>query len=855
MAGAAENQIIRGEVKAVARLQPAGRVEGTTRLNTVIALPLRNQESLTNLLAGIYDPSSPNYHHYLSPEQFAESFGPTAEDYQAVVAFVQASGLTVTSTHPNRTLLNVSGTARDLETVFHVTLNWYQHPTEARMFFAPGARPSINLTVPVLAVRGLDNFKTPRSFLSAQPLPPANSSPRSGSGNGGTYLGKDFRAAYAPGVSLTGTGQTVGLVELDAYYPADVTHYERLGALTAVPIQVVAVNGFDTATPGSGNVEVAADIEMALSMAPGLTSIYVYEGSDPDTVLNRMATDNKSRQLSCSWGFDTDVIAQQIFQQFAAQGQSFFEASGDSGAFSGAVEEPSDDPYITTVGVGGTQLSTTGPGGAWSSETAWSGSSGGISTVYPIPAWQQGVPMSLNGGSTTMRNTPDVAMAAYNILVCADNGQTENGGGTSLAAPLWAAFTALVNQQAAVNGQPPIGFINPALYRIGLGSGYHTAFHDITTGNNENTNSPAKFRAVAGYDLCTGWGTPAGVALLNALLAGPPDPLVISPDLGFTASGPAAGPLNITSQNYTLTNVGTTTLNWTVANDSTWLAASPAGGSILPGGFAIVTAALAPPAANTLIGSLPANLWFTNLTTGAAQTRGFALVKGNGGFENGVLTNWTLSGNLAANYNTVVAIDDAFYNFNIVTNVDDGVFVHSGIYGLALGENGSISQLSQVLPTVAGQLYSVSFWLDNIASEGVVTPNELQIIWNGKVLFGAANMSPFGWTNMQFLVSATATRTTLEFTSRNDPGAFGLDDISVQAIPAPVFQAAIINNGLVNLSWSSVPGLGYQIQTAGSLSPPAWSTIETLTATGAITTASFATSPGGQAFYRIVLTP
>jgi len=262
------------------------------------------------------------------------------------------------------------------------------------------------------------------------------------------------------------------------------------------------------------------DIELAISMAPGLSQVIVYEAPNDaaygNDLLNRIATDNLAKQLSCSWGLGINASTEQIFRQFAAQGQSFFFASGDSGAFSGAIEWGSDDPYITVVG--GTILSTSTAGGPWSSETAWAGSSGGISTTYPIPSWQVGISMAANQGSTTRRNVPDVAMAATEIFVfCA--GQHWNAWGTSASAPLWAGFTALVNQQAAANGQPPVGFLNPALYTIAKSNDYGLAFHDITSGSNTNASSPSRFFAAAGYDLCTGLGSPNGPNLINALTA------------------------------------------------------------------------------------------------------------------------------------------------------------------------------------------------------------------------------------------------------------------------------------------------------------------------------------------------
>ncbi len=169
-------------------------------------------------------------------------------------------------------------------------------------------------------------------------------------------------------------------------------------------------------------------------------------------------------------------------------------------------------------------MSTTGPGGSYVSETVWNrnngvGSSGGISPTYAIPWWQQGVSMAANQGSTTMRNVPDVAFTAENIYVAYGNGASGNFGGTSCAAPLWAGYIALVNQQAAAQSTPSVGFINPFIYSLGQD------FNDITVGNNFNSSSPSQFSAAAGYDLCTGWGTPGNAlipALITASSSGPP---------------------------------------------------------------------------------------------------------------------------------------------------------------------------------------------------------------------------------------------------------------------------------------------------------------------------------------------
>ena len=540
---------------AVSRLQAKGLLAATNRLYLAIGLPLRNQEALTNLLQQIYDPASPNYRHYLTPEQFTAQFGPTAEDYQKVINFAQAGGLTVVGTHPNRMLLDVEGNAADVEKAFGVTLRTYRHPAEDRDFFAPDAEPSVPSALPVQDISGLDNYRRPHPNYKLKPANTpsnatsplkANATPAAATGSGpsGNYVGDDFRHAYVPGTSLDGSGQTIALVQFDGYLASDIREYENLFGRPNVPLQNMLLDGFSGAPTGNGGeVEVSLDIEMVISMAPGLSKVIVYEGDPfnfhPNDVLNRIASDNAARQISCSWGWTggPTTTTDQIFRQMAVQGQTFFTASGDADAYpAGTVDNPSgfgypsDSAYLTSVG--GTTLTMNGAGASYASETVWNwdirygsvydgvGSSGGISTFYTIPAWQTNINMTVPKGSATFRNFPDVALTADDVLVIADGGLEYTGvGGTSCASPLWAGFIALANQLAANNGHAPVGFVNPALYAIAAGPNYPTCFHDITTDNNRWSGSPNLFDATSGYDLCTGLGTPRGANLLIALAA------------------------------------------------------------------------------------------------------------------------------------------------------------------------------------------------------------------------------------------------------------------------------------------------------------------------------------------------
>jgi hypothetical protein len=872
-ARAAEGQILWGHVPAVvSHLQPVERLAPERRMKLAIGLPLRNQGGLNTLLQQLNDPASPNYHHWLTPEQFTEGFEPSEEDYQAVVAFAKANGLKLTGTHPNRMVLDVEGPVAAIEKTLHVNMHVYQHPNEARTFYAPDAEPSLDLAVPVLGISGLNDYWRPRPRLKATPSSQApNAVPRTGSGPSGTYMGNDFRSAYIPGSALTGSGQTVGLLQFDGYTASDITYYENQAGLPSVTLSNVLLNGFDGLPTGSGGeIEVSLDIEMAISMAPGLDAVIVYEAG-PDgnwyDILNRMATDNLAKQLSCSWytpGGPADPVADQIFQQMAAQGQSFFNASGDYGAYTGPIDFPGDTPYITQVG--GTTLTTSGPGGSLLSETAWNwgngiATGGGISTSYPIPSWQARVNMTASGGSTAMRNTPDVALTADNVYVRADAAD-HNVGGTSCAAPLWAGFAALINQQAAANGRPALGFINPSLYALGLEASYTLGLRDITTGSNSTPYSPpTMFQAVSSYDLCTGWGTPNGSNLINALVL-PADALQISPGLGFAANGPPGGPFVPPAQSYSLKNTGAAILNWTLVNPSTWCDVTPTGGQLKPGGpVTIVTASLSSGATNLPLGTYATIIWFTNLNNGVSQSREFSaqvmytpviitlqptnqevlaggtasfsvgatgtrlqyywqkngqsLTDGghiagsatstltvssaavsdagiysvivtnplglvssagaalvfyspgggqlvqNGGFETGDFTSWTLLGNT-----------------NLIAVTTNSTAVHSDNYGAQFGPSGSLGFLSQTLPTLPGAAYLISAWL---GSPDGAAPNAFVLEWNGNVLFNGGNLGSLGWTNLQFMVSATAASTVLQFGFQDDPAYLALDDVTVTA--------------------------------------------------------------------------
>ncbi len=496
-------------------LQPLGRLADTTQLRLSVCLPIRNRQALTALVDQISNPASPSFRRYLTPAQLTQQFCPTEQDYQAVIRFAEENRLAVRSRYANRLLLDISGTVPDIETAFHVALRTYQHPKASKQFFAPDAQPWVDASVPIFSVNGLDNYSSPPPPVNGTPAA-RQRSPRMGAhspADSGFY-GAEFRRAYIPDVTLTGAGQSLGLLERDGYLPWQITEYESIADLAPVPLENVLLDGVD-GRPDTIDygVIVTANIQMAIAMAPGLDRIVVFEGTNPDHLLNSMLSRYEIKQFASGWtGSFSSAQVEGFALLMAAQGQSLFWSSGIWGAAFDSLCSPTDAPHLTTVG--GTELQVD-PSGAYASETVNPPSGGGISQILTIPPYQQGINMTACGGSTSMRNVPDVAIVSYPTAFVL-NVFDPFEWGTDLSISLWAAFAALVNQQAAILGQPPVGFLNPALYEIASGPLYGSCFHDITVGHSEGLHHNSYY-AVPGYDLCTGLGTPQG-ALIPALL-------------------------------------------------------------------------------------------------------------------------------------------------------------------------------------------------------------------------------------------------------------------------------------------------------------------------------------------------
>jgi kumamolisin len=518
-------------------------------MDLAIVLPLRDPQGLSLLLQRLYDPKDSLYGHFLSVSEFTERFAPTAADYAAVASFATSHGLAVTATHPNRLVLDVHGPSTSIESTFNIHLDTIKAP-DGKTYFAPDQEPSVDSAIAphVLGVVGLSNtgqmhpnYVRPSNKLHQIVKNEYASGPEG-------LAPADIDSIYnLTTVSQTGSGQTLGLFELDGYTPSDIAAYESEFSLPKVPLTNTLIDGFNGA-PGSGAAEVTLDIELQAALAPNATKIIVYEGpngsgvSIPNIdVYNRIATDNLAKNISSSWGavestVDPVVVQAEnvIFQEMAAQGQSLYIASGDNGAFATAsnfdmaVQDPSAQPWC--CGVGGTAVTDNSSLG-YVKETTWNELSsdfgdggaggGGISVNWPIPAYQAPSVTAASLGSTAYRNIPDVSlnsdpdMLPYDVYFSdPDQGPGDYGyGGTSCAAPLWAGFTARVNQARLTAKLPLLGFPNTALYAIGRNATEYAAdFHDIADNSNNGV-----FPAVKGYDLATGLGSFSGKSLFTQL--------------------------------------------------------------------------------------------------------------------------------------------------------------------------------------------------------------------------------------------------------------------------------------------------------------------------------------------------
>ena len=541
--------------------QLVANVVANQKIALSIGLKLRNQANLTSYLQQITSPSSPLYRHYLDPASFAALYGPLPQSEGVVVNFLRSQGLTISGTYANHLVVDAIGTVAQAEHAFQVQINDYRS-TAGHAFFANASAPSLPVDIASLisSISGLDDtvqYQRPplvsnASLALQQQTATAANCPQPGSAVMPTSYtpaqiasAYDFNRLYNAGIS--GDGQSVALLELDGFSSADIAAYTACFGGQHTVIQTIPIDGYNQAA-GSSAAEVELDMEMVLGLAPHLSNLRVYEAANALSSYNdawaRIISDHVP-VVSTSWvfceegaGMAAEIQQENIFfQAAAAQGQTILAASGDLGANGcynaqtganqqPAVDDPASQPYVT--GVGGTTLhlnfdNTYNSEQVWNDRAIGNGASGGgISQVWQMPAWQQ-APGVANAFTTGNREVPDVSVNAdpqtgYDVY-CAVGGCAKRGwmviGGTSAAAPVWAALVALANESSLKINGFTLGFLNPSLYAIGhgaSGTSYALAFHDIVPvagalNSNDYVGTGNTYPDASAYDLATGLGS------------------------------------------------------------------------------------------------------------------------------------------------------------------------------------------------------------------------------------------------------------------------------------------------------------------------------------------------------------
>ncbi|WP_250532257.1 S53 family peptidase [Caballeronia sp. ATUFL_F1_KS39] len=502
--------------------QCIGDCDPSEQIEVIVMLRRKDEAGFKQMMARIDSGEAPA--QAVSREEFDKRFTASDDDIAKVKAFAQQYGLTVVRAETETRSVVLKGTIEQFQKAFDVKLERFQHHNigEYRGRSGPVKVPD-EVHDAVTAVLGLDSKPQARPhFRFRPPFKPARGAASA------SFTPVDLARLY-DFPDGDGAGQCIAIIELGGgYRDADLSAYFSKLGVKSPQVVSVGVDGGKNAPTGNPNGpdgEVTLDIEVAGAVAPGARiAVYFAPNSDAGFVdaVNRALHDsaNKPSVISISWGGPEANWSSQsigafndVLQSAAALGVTVCAASGDSGSSDGAgdgadhVDFPASSPYV--LGCGGTSLKASATGIAkevvWNDGDQGGSGGGGVSGLFALPAWQKGLSVMRNGKPTVLakRGVPDVAgdaspLTGYEVLI---DGEDTVVGGTSAVAPLWAALIARIN---AINGSPS-GFVNPKLYTA------KTAFRDITEGNN------GSFSAAAGWDACTGMGSPDGAKIAAAL--------------------------------------------------------------------------------------------------------------------------------------------------------------------------------------------------------------------------------------------------------------------------------------------------------------------------------------------------
>ncbi len=673
-----------------------GSVPAGQPLQLSVVLPPSHQDQLTSLLAGLRTPTSPDYRHWMAPGQFQRRFGPSPTAVAQVVSWLHSVGLDQTSVAGFA--VHVTGRASQLSSGLGTSFERYRTPN-GHVGYRSQQTPLVPATLAagqVTSILGLDTVTT-FTTQEAPPAPRATGSvavrphddgltacPAALAAAGSNFYTLDsLGAAYGLGALLSngqdGQGQTIGVYELGSSSSTDVSTYLNCFGLTS-PVSTDPVDGGAGAVGGNGTEEADIDIDQTATQAPK-ASIISYEGPNSPTgaydTWNTIISADAAQVVSTSWGVCEPIASAEnetstfstLFEEAAAQGQTVVAASGDSGSegcdpsnqsTAPAVLYPASDPSVTAVG--GTAL--LGPG----NEQGWSYSGGGLSAVFPDPAWQPAdwTWQSAQACGTQCREVPDLSANAGVGMVVYDNGAWAAVAGTSLSAPFIAGLVADRN----VGCTAPSGDLAPTLYAAAGEGLYGTGLTDILLGDNDatNSNNGAFFPVTQGYDPVTGLGSPLASGLscpeVTGVTSGYPGTQVTVSGLGLEHASVTFGssPAEVVSATATAASVVVPTGAGTV----TVRATGTLGAGTLSSSFTYGTAPAPTPA------------------TTAPSQHGYWLVAADGGiFTFGSATFHGSTGNLALQRPVVGITPTSTHGGYWLDASDGGVFAfgNAGFYG------------------------------------------------------------------------------------------------------------------------------------------------------------------------------
>ena len=540
----------------------------------LVSLKLNHEQALATLIAEQSNPASYNYHAFLSPAQFDSRFSPTESQVHAVTDYLQSHGIHVLHVASDRLLLEATATPSSVSSAFGVTM--ISFTLQGKTYYTAAGTVTVPFQIAPLVngIEGLQNFDVashPALYVNNSAAPyytPPSGPDASPPYNPATiHEAYNFTGIYSDGYS--GSGTAVSIVTAYAFSNSTVANFDNTFSIVPKRINVLQPYGQTSQL----DLETTLDTEWMSSTAPNAT-INVIEGPNPQLstfteLFNYVVEHNLSSVMTTSWGTpesqtptSTMSSDNQTFMQAAAEGITTFAASGDFGAYdntsSPTVDFPASSPFVT--GVGGTWLNLTQSGSnvAVSSETGWNRSGGGVSTVFSRPSWQTGYGDFVSGGG---REVPDVSLNAkpssgYFVYY---NNTWDEAGGTSFGAPIWGGIISLENQVRLAKSEGPIGFLNPAIYKILNSANYSVSFNDVTSGYN------GYYSAGPGYDMVTGIGTPSVYNLLLVLARQPTQPLA-----AHATGSPSWGDIPLSVSLYANITGGLRpyNINWAINNSS-----------------------------------------------------------------------------------------------------------------------------------------------------------------------------------------------------------------------------------------------------------------------------------------------